>query len=87
VPDGGAWDVAATERLLDKLRYFIAEDLDDEERAAFAVLLAHGVAALYGDRASDVQGYDMEATAEAGFLDELVRALRTAGVRVTGLGL
>jgi hypothetical protein len=80
-------DVVAAERLLDKLRRFIAEELDDEERAVFAALLASGVAALYGDTVGDVQVYDMGTAVDAGFAEQLVRALRAAGVRVEGLGL
>ena len=81
-------DILAAERLLEKLRRFIAEDLDEEERTLFAVLLGQGVVGLYGEAPSEVHLYgDDEAPALPGFVSQLVRALRTAGVRVEGLGL
>jgi len=45
----------AAERLLEKVRAFVRDQLSDEERALFAVLLAPGVAEANG--ASDVSGF------------------------------
>src|SRR4051812_8394255 len=48
---------AAAERLLDKLRRFIATDLDGDERALLAQLLAPGVAAAHVDE--EVAGFGL----------------------------
>ena len=45
----------AAERLLSKLRAFVAEQLDEEERALFAALVAPGVARAYGE--PEVEGF------------------------------
>ena len=45
----------AAERLLEKVRAFVREQLTDDERALFAVLLAPAVADANG--ASDVSGF------------------------------
>ena len=71
------------ERLLDKLREFIAEQLDPEERAVLAALLAPAVASALGE--GEVAGF--------GFTDlprppeVLAAVLERQGIRVVGLGL
>ena len=74
----------AAERLLEKVRQFIAEDLDDEERALFATLIAPGVARAYSD---EVESFGTSGWSPADLPDSLVNALRESGVRVEGLGL
>jgi hypothetical protein len=74
-------DALVVERLLDKLREFIAEQLDPEERAVLAALLAPAVAAAYGE--SEVAGFG---SLELAPLPEaLATALERAGIRVIGL--
>jgi hypothetical protein len=74
-------DADVVERLLVKLRRFLADELDEDERVALAALLAPGVAAAYGE--SEVTGFG---TTELTPLSELLaRVLRRSGVRVVGL--
>ena len=72
------------ERLLAKLREFIAEELDAEERALLATLLAPGIASAH---APDVVGFGLAAWTPAALPDALTEALERGGVRVEGLGL
>lgn len=74
-------DAVAVERLLVKLRAFIATELDSEEREVLAALLAPAVAAAYDD---EVAGFTSVAVAP--LPEALVEALQRAGVRVVGLG-
>ena len=74
----------AAERLLEKVRRFIGNDLDDEERALFATLLAPGVARAYS---GEVETFGMSGWSTADLPGSLVAALRDGGVRVEGLGL
>lgn len=83
----------AAERLLAKVREFVAS-LDDDERALFATLLAPGVARAYQED-DEVVGFGEAGAREAGagevgwspaaLPDALVRELREQGVRVEGL--
>jgi len=75
----------AAERLLDKLRRFIATELDQDERAMFATLLAPGVASAHTDE--EVTAFGMTAWSTASLPDALVDALDRQGVTVSGLGL
>ncbi len=79
-------DPAAAARLLDKLRRFIATELDDDERALFGALIAPGVAKAYTVE-DDVEAYGMVGWAPSDLPDSLVAELRRGGVRVEGLGL
>jgi len=72
----------AAVRLLAKLRQFVADELDDDERALLAVLLAPGVARAYP--ADDVVGFGVDWDANALPL-ALAEALREGGLRVEGL--
>ncbi len=78
-------DRAAAARLLEKLRRFIATELDDEERALFATLITPGVAQAYRD--DDVQGFGVAGWTPNDLPEALATELRRAGVRVEGLGL
>ena len=74
-------DAEVVVRLLAKLRRFAADDLDADERAVLAALLAPAVAMAYGE--TEVAGFGVTELAP---LPELVtEALRSAGIRVVGL--
>jgi hypothetical protein len=74
----------AAERLLEKVRRFVADNLDDEERALFASLIAPGVARAYS---SEVEAFGVDGWSPADLPESLIAALREGGVRVEGLGL
>lgn len=78
-------DEAALQTLIHKLRRFVAEDLVEAERAAFALLLAPGVSLAYGKPDGEVEGFAMANWGASQFHDLLGPALRAAGIRVTGL--
>ena len=73
------------ERLVEKLRRFIAEDLDEAEQALLAMLLAPGIALVYDE--TDVSGFTMVSTGPGALAEQLRDALQRAGVQVSGLGL
>ncbi len=73
----------AAARLVAKVRTFVAQELDEEERRLFAALLAPGVARASGE--SEVAGFAMVDWPGEAFPEALGRALREAGIRVTGL--
>ena len=75
----------AAVRLIEKIRAFIARDLDDEERELFAALLAPGVAQAYDE--SEVAGFAAVDWSDKPFPEALGNALRDARIRVTGLEL
>ena len=75
----------AADRLLRKLRQFIAEQLDADERELFATLLAPGVAAAHADH--DAVGVGMIGWAPARLPQALTDTLRHGGVRIEGLDL
>ena len=78
-------DRAAARRLLAKIRAFVADQLDDEEAALFAALVAPGVARAYQD--DDVEGFGSDVDWRPGALpDSLAEAVRDGGIRVEGLG-
>lgn len=70
-------------RLVDKLRDFARTQLDGEERALFALLVAPGVAQAYPE--DDVHGFAMTDWSPQPLPDDLVNALRAGGLRVVGL--
>lgn len=76
-------DEAAAERLLEKLRAFIASGLDDEERGLLGQLLAPGIALAYEE--DEVEGFVATKWSSRALPDSLVNAIRTMGVRVVGL--
>ena len=73
------------ERLVEKLRRFITEDLDEAEQALLAMLLAPGISLVYDE--TDVSGFTMLSTGPGELVEQLRSALRRAGVKVSGLGL
>jgi len=75
-------DPEAATRLLAKLRAFVAEDLDEQESALLAVLLAPGVAMAYPD--DEVVGFAVDWHANA-LPESLATTLREGGLRVEGL--
>ena len=86
VDEDGA-DKAAAQRLLAKIRTFVAEQLDDDEAALFAALVAPGVARAYEDDEDEVHGFGSDVDWRPGALpDSLAEAVRNGGIRVEGLG-
>lgn len=77
----------AAERLLAKLKRFIATELDHDERALFGALVAPGVARAHAEPATDVQGFASNGWSPGDLPEALVAALSDADVRVEGLGL
>lgn len=82
---------AAAERLLARLRGFVAS-LPDDERALLAALLAPGVAGAYAsdvdEHADEVVGFGLEdevAWHPAGLPSALAATIRDHEVRVVGL--
>ena len=76
-------EAEVVERLLAKLRRFNASELDEDERAVFAALLAPAVAAAYG--AAEVSGFGI--TELAPLPEVLAEVLGRARIRVVGLEL
>ncbi len=77
-------DRAAAERLLAKIRTFVAEQLDDDEAALFAALVAPAVAQAY--RVDDASGVGSDVDWRPHALPEsLAAAVRRGGVRIEGL--
>lgn len=78
-------DRVVADRLLAKIRTFVADELDDEEAVLFAALVAPGVARAYQDEA-DVEGFGSDVDWRPGALpDSLAKAVRRSGIRVEGL--
>jgi hypothetical protein len=77
---GATVDEQAAERLLEKVRAFIHDELTPEERALFAVLLAPGVAEANGS--SDVSGFAADVWEPAPLPDHLARMVRASGMRI-----
>lgn len=76
-------DVTPAERLLEKLRRFIAEHLDDDERVLIGQLLVPGIAHAYQEE--EVEGFTATGWSPGALPESLVMALRDRGVRVVGL--
>ena len=76
-------DGDAADRLLAKLRRFVAQDLDPDERAMFAALVAPAVARVWaGD---EVEGFGMGDWSPEALPDALREALRGQNIRIEGL--
>jgi hypothetical protein len=75
----------AADRLLEKIRKFIATELDEQERALFGALVAPGIAKAHAE--PEVEGFGVSGWATADLPNELSSALHRGGVRVEGLGL
>jgi len=71
------------ERLILKLRAFVNEDLEDQERALFAALIAPGVARAYDD--DEITGFAMTDWSSDRLPAALAEAIRRSGIRVVGL--
>ena len=69
--------------MLEKLRTFVGEALDDEERVLLGQLLAPGIARAYNE--PEVEGFTMTEWSPHALPQSLVNALRRHGVRVVGL--
>jgi hypothetical protein len=78
-------DVVAAQRMLGKLRNFVA-DLDAEERPLFAALLAPGVAQAYlvegDDEAAEVAGFGMTDWAPGRLPQSLAESIRAQGMHI-----
>jgi uncharacterized protein (DUF2267 family) len=77
-------DRVAADRLLAKIRTFVADRLTEEEAALFAALLAPGVACAYDDSAATASPSDVEWCPHA-LPDSLAEAVRDRAIRVQGL--
>lgn len=73
-------ETEAARSLVGKVREFARTELEDEERALFAMLMAHGIAQANPD--GDVQGFAMTGWTPEALPDTLVEALRASGLRV-----
>ena len=73
---------AAARRLLEKIRVFVSEHLNDEESALFAALIAPGVSLAYPD--AEVSGFSADWRPDA-LPEALAEVIRDGGVRVEGL--
>jgi hypothetical protein len=74
-------DADAVGRLLEKLRRFVADELDEQERVVLGALLAPGVEMAYGE--TEVTGFGT--TELAPLAELLLEGLRSSGIRVIGL--
>ncbi|CAN5223245.1 hypothetical protein BH18ACT4_BH18ACT4_00350 [soil metagenome] len=73
----------AAQRLLEKVRAFVRDDLNDEERGLFAALVAPGVARAYGE--AEAAGFGLTEWRPDALPSSLVDALRNEGIQVSGL--
>ena len=73
----------AAERMLDKLRGFVA-GLEPEERSLFAALVAPGIAAAWTGEDVEVEGFGAAWSATQ-VHEHLRRAIRRQDVRIEGL--
>ena len=76
-------ELDAAERLLEKIRRFVADDLDDEERPLYAALLAPGVARAYAE--AEVTGFEVIDWVPATLPEALAEAIRRGNIRIEGL--
>jgi hypothetical protein len=83
--DDGVSEPDASERLIEKIRWFARERLDEQERALFGALLAPGIAAAYRDASTEVEGFVLTDWAPGSIPEDLARSLREKGVRVSGI--
>ena len=75
---------AAADRLLAKVRVFVADELTEEEAVFFAALIAPGVALAYRGEGDPAAGSDGEWCPRA-LPDSLADAVRNHAIRVEGL--
>jgi hypothetical protein len=75
----------ASDRLIEKIRWFVREHLDEQERALFGALLAPGIAAAYRDASTEVEGFVLTDWAPGSIPEDLARSLRVKGLRVSGI--
>ena len=86
-------DIEVANSLLGKVRSFVSTELDDQESAMFASLLAPGVSLAYAE--DEVAGFEAPELDDEGgpgvewrpgaLAEGLGAALRQSGVRVVGL--
>ena len=76
-------DADAADRLIAKLRQFAEQDLDPDERAVLARLLAPGVSLAFDE--SEVEGFQMVDWPEDDLSSALAAALGRSRLRVEGL--
>ncbi len=75
----------ASARLIEKIRWFVGDQLDDQERALFGALLAPGIAAAYEDASTEVEGFSLMDWAPARIPEQLARTVREKGIRISGI--
>ena len=75
----------ASARLVEKIRWFARDHLDEEERVLFGALLAPGIAAAYREASTDVEGFVLTEWAPGSIPEDLARSLREKGIRVSGI--
>ncbi|HEX6477025.1 MAG TPA: hypothetical protein VF005_07095 [Acidimicrobiales bacterium] len=75
----------ASVRLIGKIRRFVHEELDEEERVLFGALVAPGIAAAYKNASSEVEGFVLTDWATGSIPADLARGLREEGIRVIGI--
>jgi hypothetical protein len=73
----------AAQQMLAKLKAFVSRELDEEERALLAVLLAPGVAMAYNE--DDTFGFSMTTWRRGALPAALADAVRSGGITVVGL--
>jgi hypothetical protein len=83
--DRAATDPDASDRLVEKIRWFVRDHLDEQERVLFGALLAPGIAAAYQDASTEVEGFLMTDWAPGTIPEDLARRLREKGIRVSGI--
>lgn len=76
-------DSEAARRLFEKLSRFVADELDDDERQAFAALLAPGVARAHEPEA-EVVGFSASWLPDS-LPDHLAEEIRGRSLRIEGL--
>jgi hypothetical protein len=72
------------DRLLAKLRHLVIHDLDDEERALFAALVAPAIARAYTDEV-EVAGFALTEWSPEALPEALREAIRDRDIRIVGL--
>jgi hypothetical protein len=75
----------ASGRLIEKIRWFVRDHLDEQERVLFGALLAPGIAAAYRDASTEVEGFVLTDWAPGSIPEDLAKRLREKGIRVSGI--
>lgn len=83
--DDAVTESDASGRLIEKLRWFVREHLDEQERVLFGALLAPGIASAYRDASTEVEGFVLTDWAPGSIPEDLARSLREKGIRVSGI--